>query len=143
MISFTIPGNPASVTAQQKGQNRRTGKYYKPPELRDAEQKYLSYAALYRPTVPLEGAIQLTVSFVWDARGKHANGEPKITKPDTDNAVKALKDALTKAGFWKDDAQVACELVYKTWSSVPRVTVMVRTWDEWMEVLLDDELPEV
>ena len=30
----------------------------------------------------------------------------EVTKPDTDNLQKLLKDCMTKCGFWKDDAQV-------------------------------------
>ncbi len=131
MIAFMIPGNPPTVTAQQKGQNRRTGQYYKPPELRDAEQKYLAYAAQHRPQEPLTGAVCLTVVFYYAASGKHKDGDPKTTKPDTDNAVKALKDVLTKAGFWKDDAQIAWESVVKIWADVPRIAVAVIAWDEW------------
>lgn len=125
MIAFMIPGNPPTVTAQQKGQNRRTGQYYKPPELRDAEQKYLAYAAQHRPQEPILGPVELHVVFGYQVTGKHKHGEPKTTKPDTDNAIKAVKDALTKARYWKDDAQVAVEVVKKIWVDVPGIAVTV------------------
>lgn len=125
MIAFMIPGNPPTATAQQKGQNRRTGLYYKPPELRDAEQKYLAYAAQHRPPEPIQGPVELHVVFGYQATGKHKHGEPKVTRPDTDNAIKAVKDALTKARYWKDDAQVAVEIVKKVWVDVPGIAVTV------------------
>lgn len=129
MIEFIIPGEPPTVTAQQKGQNRRTGKYYKPPELRDAEQKYMAYAYQARPAEPFTGSVQLIVIFGFVVTGKHKPGEPKITKPDTDNMVKLLKDCLTKCGFWKDDAQVAHETVVKVWTNSPGIVVMAAPWE--------------
>jgi Holliday junction resolvase RusA-like endonuclease len=125
MITVWIPGDPPTATAQQKGQNRKTGKYYKPPDLRDAEQKYMAYAAQARPPQPITGPVQLHVVFMFDHRSRHADGEPKTTKPDTDNMVKLLKDVLTRCGFWKDDAQVYDERVMKVWSSQPKTVVMV------------------
>lgn len=124
-IEFFIPGEPPRVIAQQKGVNRRTGKYYKPAELRDAEQKYLAYAHEVRPAKPMEGPIRLTVVFQFDAGERHTPGVPKTTKPDTDNMVKALKDSLTRAGIWKDDAQVWYETAAKIWARDPGIWVTV------------------
>ena len=125
MISFFIPGEPPTATAQQKGYSRKTGKYYKPAELRDAEQKYLAYANEARPVYPMEGAVQLMVSFWFTAKNGHKPGEPKTSRPDTDNMVKLLKDVLTRCGFWRDDAQVAAEYVSKYWSDIPGIRVKV------------------
>jgi Holliday junction resolvase RusA-like endonuclease len=134
MIQFFIPGEPPTVTAQQKGYNRRTKKYYKPAELRDAEQKYMAYANEVRPAQPLEGAINLSVIFGFRVRGDHVAGEPKTSKPDTDNMVKALKDCLTRCRFWNDDAQVAAERSVKFWTDeTPGILVVIRTWDELPE----------
>lgn len=125
MITFLIPGNPPTATAQQKGRNGQTGKYYKTPELKAAEQKYMSYAAQARPPEPITGPVQLSVVFMFNHRGRYADGEAKTTRPDTDNMVKLLKDVLTRCGFWKDDAQVYDERVLKLWSSQPKTVVMV------------------
>lgn len=126
MIAFKIPGDPPTATAQQKGQNRKTGKYYKTPELRDAEQKYMAYAAQARPAEPIAGPVRLTVVFSFDHHGRHRDGEPKTTKPDTDNLVKLLKDVLTKVGYWKDDAQVYDEHVIKVWEERPGILVLIQ-----------------
>ena len=42
-----------------------------------------------------------------------------MTRPDTDNLQKLLKDCMTRCGFWKDDAQVVREIVEKRWSDEP------------------------
>ena len=69
------------------------------------------------------------VIFGFLATGNHKPGEPKITKPDTDNMVKLLKDCLTKCSFWKDDAQVANETVVKVWTNSPGIVVMAAPWE--------------
>ena len=63
----------------------------------------------------------LSLSTVWlFPRGKsHKHGEWRVTKPDTDNLQKLLKDCMTRCGYWKDDAQVVRESVEKRWSDEP------------------------
>ena len=46
----------------------------------------------------------------------HKEGTYRVTRPDTDNLQKLLKDTMTQVGFWKDDAQVCKETVTKRWS---------------------------
>ena len=58
-------------------------------------------------------------------RGRHGNGEYRTTRPDTDNLQKLLKDCMTAAGFWKDDALVASEIVEKFWADVPGIYVRI------------------
>ena len=57
--------------------------------------------------------------------GKHGNGTYRITKPDTDNLQKLLKDCMTRVGFWEDDALVASEIVEKFWSQVPGIYIRI------------------
>ena len=49
----------------------------------------------------------------------------KATKPDLDKLTRALLDALTDAGVWRDDAQVAYLEVLKRWSDDTTVGVHV------------------
>ena len=72
-----------------------------------------------RPKEPIEGAVQLTVMWLFPKGKSHKNGEWRTTRPDTDNLQKLLKDCMTKVGFWKDDAQVVSERVEKRWSDEP------------------------
>lgn len=53
------------------------------------------------------------------------SGEYRITKPDTDNLQKLLKDCMTRCGFWKDDAQVASELCEKFWAEIPGIFIHI------------------
>lgn len=57
--------------------------------------------------------------------GKMKDGTPRVTKPDTDNLQKMLKDCMTRLGFWGDDAQVSEEHVGKYWTAQPGIYVRI------------------
>lgn len=66
------------------------------------------------------------VKWYFPLSGGHYNGEYKTTKPDTDNLQKALKDIMTKLGYWKDDALVVSEVVEKFWAERPGIFIHIR-----------------
>ena len=47
-----------------------------------------------------------------------------ITKPDTDNIAKNIKDALNKLAY-PDDSQIVCEHIEKFYSDNPRVEIKI------------------
>ena len=54
-----------------------------------------------------------------------------MTRPDTDNLQKLLKDCMTRVGFWNDDAQVCREEVTKRWSrQAPGIAIKVVSIDD-------------
>jgi len=119
-IEFFMPMIPPTATHQEKKVRMAGGRpvFYDPPEVQAARSKLTDYLAGHRPDRPLEGGIRLLVKWCFP-RGKHRDGEYRITRPDTDNLQKLLKDCMTAAGFWKDDAQVASEICEKFWAEVP------------------------
>lgn len=48
-----------------------------------------------------------------------------MTKPDADNYLKGVKDAL-KGIIWKDDSQVVDAFVRKRYSARPRIEVKIK-----------------
>ena len=90
----------------------------------------MAWLKIQRPAQPMEGAVVLRVDFYFPANKPHKPGEPKITRPDTDNMIKLLKDCLTRSGYWKDDAQVADEVVIKIYDKDPGIRIMIRGWSE-------------
>ncbi|NRG47334.1 RusA family crossover junction endodeoxyribonuclease [Bacillus sp. CRN 9] len=48
-----------------------------------------------------------------------------VTKPDVDNYVKGIKDAL-KSVIWQDDSQVVDLLVSRYYSQTPRVEITIQ-----------------
>ena len=100
--------------------------FYDPPEVKAAKQKLLGHLAKHKPRKRYEGGVRLVVKWCFPREG-HPNGEYRITKPDTDNLQKLLKDCMTACGFWKDDALVASEIVEKFWAEVPGIYVKVES----------------
>ena len=128
MIEFFIPMVPPTVTAQEQKTGIRNGKpfRYDPPELKAAKQKMTAHLGRYKPDAPYTGGIRLVTKWLFPCCGKHQDGEYRITRPDTDNLQKLLKDCLTKIGFWKDDAQVCSEIVEKFWAAVPGIYIAIQ-----------------
>jgi len=119
-MKFFIAMNPPTVTAQEHKVHVIKGKplFYDPPEVKDAKALLMGHLAPNKPITPLPGALSLYALWLFP-KGSHGNGEWRVTKPDTDNLQKLLKDCMTKCGFWKDDAQVVREVIEKRWSDEP------------------------
>ena len=105
---------PPTVTHQEKSVTVKNGKpvFFENHRLKAARSEFVAALALHKPERPLKGAIQLLTKWCfYDSRIT----EPryKVTKPDTDNSIKLLKDCMTRVGFWADDAQVASEITEK------------------------------
>ena len=91
----------------------RNGKpiFFEDTALKNARASFMANLARFRPAEPscvatrMRGAVRLLTK--WCFAGKTAEPRYKITKPDTDNMIKLLKDCMTRSGFWADDAQVA------------------------------------
>ena len=123
-IEFFMPMIPPTATHQEKKWRVVKGKpvSYDPPEVAAARSKLTVHLAGHRPAHPLEGAVRLLVKWCFP-RGRRKDGEYRITKPDTDNLNKLLKDCMTDVGFWQDDAQVASEICEKFWAEMPGIYV--------------------
>jgi crossover junction endodeoxyribonuclease RusA len=112
MPRFTIPGIPV---AQPRQRHRIVGTYvqnYTPTKHPvNAFKAAAQLAASQVFDEPLGGPVMLKVVFVmprpknliWKSRPMPRL--PKVTKPDCENILKALMDALTGIA-WRDDVQV-------------------------------------
>lgn len=125
-MKIFIAMNPPTVTHQEKKVRVVGSKpiFYEPPELKAARQKFMDYLARYAPEKPYCCGVRLMVKWCFP-REKHKDGEYRITKPDTDNLQKLLKDCMTRVGFWNDDALVASEIVEKFWSEIPGIYIQI------------------
>lgn len=123
--------DPPTVTHQEKQVRVVRGKptFYEPAELKAARAKLRDHLAKHRPAQPFAGGVRLVAKWCFP-RGRHKDGTYRITKPDTDNLQKLLKDVMTAVGFWRDDAQVASEIVEKFWAEIPGIYIRLEelTW---------------
>ena len=125
---ITLPIKPMTVTAQQARWTVKNGKAvkYEPDTLKRARDQYTCALVDSRPDeAPFRGPISLQV--VWSFQDKKLETPRFRTKrPDTDNLQKLLKDCMTAAGYWEDDAQVVAEHVYKVDVPVdPRIRIRI------------------
>ena len=125
-IEFFAAMIPPTITDQQKrlGVSKKGKPFtYKQRELLEARSKLSAHIGKYAPEEKLNGAIRLTVKWLFPLAGNHGNGEYKTSVPDLDNLQKMLKDVMTELGFWGDDAQVASEISEKFWANIPGIYI--------------------
>ena len=125
-IEIFIPlKSPPTKTHQMKKVRVVNGKpqFYEPPELKSVRALYTAHLAKAAPPQPMTGPVALNVMWLWPADNKHPGGTPKTTKPDTDNLQKLLKDCMTAARWWRDDAQVFSEYVVKEYGEEPGIYI--------------------
>ena len=120
-MNFFVAMTPPTSTAQMKQVRVVKGKpiFYDPPAVKEARNALTSHLILHKPDKPLDGGVSLRALWLFPRGKSHKNGQWRTTKPDTDNLQKLLKDCMTRCGYWKDDAQVAREIVEKRWSDEP------------------------
>ncbi|MCP4566781.1 MAG: RusA family crossover junction endodeoxyribonuclease [FCB group bacterium] len=127
-IEFVVYGNP-------KAQKRhRTGKGYNYDPSASDKADFLALADKHRPDELITGGFELQVLFFfprpkshYDIKGKvkkRFKDERHTKKPDTDNLVKFVKDALN-GKFWRDDAQCDELHAYKEYGGKPGTRVHI------------------
>lgn len=120
MIPPTITQQMHRITVGKDGKAH----VYKQQELKEAYSDLRARLSKHAPADPIVGPVALHVIWCFPIKTKkHKDGEWKITKPDTDNLNKMLKDVMTDLGWWKDDAQVAAENIEKRWADKPGIYI--------------------
>lgn len=86
----------------------------------------------FKPARPYQDAVEIRIKWVYPYRksepkkNRHAP-IPCITRPDADNILKGLIDAMTKVGFWKDDSLIFRISFEKYFSCSSGIGVTIRT----------------
>ena len=135
MIQITVPGVPVP---KARPRITRTGHAYTPKRTAEYEKRValcVGREMRINGIQPFEKAIRLTVTAVFavpkswtkSKREKALSGGLKhTTRPDGDNVLKAVKDALNGVIF-DDDAQVFDSRIIKTYGEEPRTEIIVET----------------
>lgn len=133
MISFTVYGEPV---AQGRPRFTTAGKFpraYDPKKSRDYKDYVRLAASEHAPDELLDEPLMLEVTFYRPTpkgygKKKAVDAENglvlPVTKPDIDNYLKGVKDAL-KGVIWRDDNCVTDVIMRKRFSSRPRIEVTV------------------
>ena len=131
-LAFEIPGVPVA-----KGRPRVTSKgwTYTPKKTIQYEHKVrLLFAANFPDFEPIQGPVSMTFVFLmplpksWSKKKQKEALEKRwhIKRPDTDNLIKAIKDALNGLAYI-DDSQVCREKIFKQYANEPRVEIILHS----------------
>lgn len=122
-------------TAQQKGEAIRYKngapyiQHYKKDKVSAMRQEFALRLKRFAPRNPAAGPVRLYVCFHFDVKDRKLWGKYKTTRPDADNIIKELKDAMTACRFWNDDSQVARLEVVKKYAHTGFIEIEVEDLD--------------
>lgn len=133
MIKFTVYGEPVAQGRPRASTVNGHVRMYDPKKSRDYKHYVRLAASQHKPKELLTGPLKMKVkvfrptlkSFSKKKKKQAEEGTLRpTTKPDVDNYVKAIKDALNSV-IWKDDSQVVDLQVSKFYSENPRIEVEI------------------
>ena len=139
-LTFTVLGRPQPAGSKRAFPHARTGRVMVVDDARHSRawKQDVAHAALVaRRGAVFTGAVELDVTFFvcrpkWHyGTGRNADtlkpNAPAFptTRPDTTKLVRAGEDALTTAGVWRDDAQVADQHAHKRYGTPERCEITI------------------
>ncbi|MBY0122185.1 RusA family crossover junction endodeoxyribonuclease [Bacillus sp. S/N-304-OC-R1] len=133
MIHFTVYGEPVAQGRPRASTINGRVRMYDPAKSKDFKKYVKLVASQHRPVQLITGPVVMKVkifkpslkSFSKKKTAAAERGELRpLTKPDVDNYVKGIKDAL-KSVVWKDDSQVVDLHISKWYSETPRIEVTI------------------
>lgn len=152
-IEFVVPGHPV---AKQRPRFARMGSFVKTY----TPEKTVNYESLVRLAAaqvmagrdPIEGPLNLLVEIFLTIPASASKKQQSLMaqnvvmptkKPDGDNVLKAVKDAINGV-VWRDDAQVVDGHYRKRYSVTPcvRVTVDAATVEPQVEIKVVEGIAE-
>ncbi len=139
LIQFTVHGDPKPQPRPRAFAINGTVRVYDPHTAEGWKSAIADAARPHCPREPMRGPVKVRMAFTFKRpkihfrQGKHADllrddaPDWHTKKPDADNLAKAVLDAMTLLGFWKDDSQVAWMVVQKHYGAMGGVHVAI--WD--------------
>lgn len=138
MIRFTVYGEPVAQGRPRASTKGGFVRMYDPKKSKDYKDYVRLAAAEHAPAALLEGPLGMVLT-VYRSTPKSFSkkkaelaevGEIRpVSKPDVDNYLKGVKDAL-KGVIWKDDSQVVEVFAQKRYSARPRIEVKIKQYTQ-------------
>lgn len=127
-MRLTVPGDPVALERARKGKH---GFYLPPRSVEFRERVREAWKAAGSPTV--EGGLVVTVRGYWSRPKSHYRTKamllrpdaPRFPRPDVDNLVKGILDALQGHAFEDDNQVVALAECSKGFSAQARTEIVV------------------
>lgn len=133
MISFTVYGEPVAQGRPRASTVNGQVRMYDPAKSKDFKKYVKLVASQHRPESLITGPVAMKVKIYKPSLKNFSKkkvlaaekGDLRpLTKPDVDNYVKGVKDAL-KSVIWKDDSQVVDLHISKWYSETPRIEITI------------------
>jgi len=127
VIRFFVPGKPSP---KARARTTKRGITYTPKTTQLAEGKVLEHFLKAYDGEPLEGALRIDVYAVFEvpkswSKKRKAEAVWHTARPDIDNIVKLVTDALNGSAY-KDDSQIAAMGAMKCYGEHEGLRVIVR-----------------
>lgn len=132
--SLTIPGEPI---AKARPRMTKSGHVYTPQRTVDYERWVQTLFVEEYGSPKLEGAILLQLDLYFGIPKSRSKGtrermrqglERPCKRPDLDNCLKAVSDALNGIAY-RDDSQIVGAVIQKFWADEPRAVVTIEELD--------------
>lgn len=138
IVRFEVPGKPMGKPRHRRGRNKKTGQVFEHPDPKG--QQYEGriadcfLAACGERPVPHDGPVCMTIDAYfpapkskpkWWHERLSVTGIQCMSRPDADNIVKVVCDALQHIAF-SEDAHVTSVMASKWHSERPRLEVELR-----------------
>lgn len=127
-VIVEIPGEPTAwARARSAGKMRFT------PQKQAVAMDVIRFEAMrqFKGRPPITGPIRLTADFIyqwprsWSAKKRQEPGaQYKTSRPDIDNCMKLLSDALNEI-LWADDALIVEAIIRKRYGTIPSTKIVV------------------
>jgi Holliday junction resolvase RusA-like endonuclease len=128
--TFAIEPPPTHQAALRILKSKATGKMFVGKMAKSSAKKWsnaftLLAKAAWKGKPPVEEVpLSVTVVFMYPKlKSAKEDWALKITRPDLDNLAKSTLDALTDAGWWKDDSLICDLRLVKAHGPTPSVMV--------------------
>ena len=130
MIALFIPGEP--VAWARAGSNG-TRRYTPPKQAAYKAEITLRARRAMAGLAPFDGPLALRVRVVYPvpaswSKAQRATAKWKVSKPDLDNLVKGVADALNGI-VYRDDAQIAETVMQKCYGPIVGLTATIEPLD--------------
>lgn len=125
-MKLTFPGEPIAKQAVKTTMRGGWARHYYPPKTSKALKAMRALVHAEHGHAPMTGAVRLQVLFVRARLQSHKKGRQyyPVTRPDLDNCLKLLLDAL-QPDVLSDDNQVVSIWADKIYGENPRTEVEI------------------
>lgn len=132
MIEFTVPGRCVPWARAGGGKTTRRFTPERQADYMQAIQVYCRLAMGNSRLKPLTGPVGLLVRAVYALPRGHRGIKWHTSRPDADNILKLVADALNGIA-WLDDCQVSSAQIVKVYAIAPELQVRIHRLDSARE----------